>query len=240
MLETNTIKNFYDDFSDRQLNTGVNERHKAIIIWLKKFGLKPGLKILEIGCGIGTLTELIAKAVKNKGTISAIDLSEKSIEIAKTRLKRFRNVEFNSTDILENNLSQKYDLVILADVIEHIPLEKHPLLFRILQNVLNINGFIAVNIPDPYCLDYKLKTKKRLQIIDQPVYLDELSKNVIANNLKIDFLKTYAVWMLAGDYQIIRIKHNNPEIYKNTKFKKPKLKYKIRDKLKRTFSQALS
>lgn len=232
-MEKNDIEKFYDSFAERQTKVGINARHISISKWIKYFKIKPESHVLEIGCGVGTLTKLLIKQINSKGTLDALDLSAKNIEIAKSNFKRDKNVFFYHADILDDSIDKQYDLIVLADVIEHIPLELHGKLFNILKNRLKKNGNIVINIPDPYSLEYKLKTKKRLQIIDQPVYLDKLSKNLISNNLKITFLKTYSVWLEAGDYQIIKVKHIDPEEYEKSDIIKPGYKRKIIDKIKK-------
>ncbi len=76
------LKAFYDEYVGRQLAVGVNERHHAILRWLRRFGLCRGDRVLEIGCGVGTLTGLIASAIGPEGFLLAVDLSPKSIEAA--------------------------------------------------------------------------------------------------------------------------------------------------------------
>jgi hypothetical protein len=55
------VSAFYDEFVDRQTRVGVNRRHRAIVDWLLRFGMKPDDSVLELGCGVGTVTELVSK-----------------------------------------------------------------------------------------------------------------------------------------------------------------------------------
>jgi len=84
-----------------------------------------GKKVLEIGCGIGTDTISFARA---GALVTAVDVSEKSLELAKRRAVVFDlgNIEFYQADA--ENLQdvvpiQKYDLVYSFGVIHHTP---HP------------------------------------------------------------------------------------------------------------------
>ena len=55
-METTIIKDFYDSFAKEQVKTGINERHHLILELALTNGLKDGMRVLELGCGIGTLT----------------------------------------------------------------------------------------------------------------------------------------------------------------------------------------
>lgn len=67
------------------------------------------LSVLEIGCGTG---ELIHEIKGNRKV--AIDFSEKMIEIASSR---FKDVEFHVMDAGNLQLTEKFDLIILSNVI---------------------------------------------------------------------------------------------------------------------------
>ncbi len=64
-------RSFYDEYVSRQLAVGVNERHHAILHWLLRFGLRHANRVLEIGCGVGTPTGLIADAIGPEGALAS-------------------------------------------------------------------------------------------------------------------------------------------------------------------------
>ncbi|MBT5022471.1 methyltransferase domain-containing protein [Candidatus Woesearchaeota archaeon] len=75
--------------------------------------LKPNSKILDVGCGTGQATKILAK----KGfQITGTDLSEEMITIAKTNCPnanflagRFEDIDFNQNN--QNNQTEKFDLI---------------------------------------------------------------------------------------------------------------------------------
>lgn len=83
-----------------------------------------GKKVLEIGCGIGTDTINFARA---GAIVTAVDLSDKSLELARIRAEIFDlDINFHQGDV--ENLSKvipvdEYDLVYCFGVIHHTP---HP------------------------------------------------------------------------------------------------------------------
>ncbi|MBI2996190.1 MAG: class I SAM-dependent methyltransferase [Candidatus Melainabacteria bacterium] len=85
-----------------------------------------GKKVLEIGCGIGTDTVSFAR---NGARVTVVELSSKSIDIAKMRAKTYgleNKIQFYSGDAekLSSFLpNEKFDLVYSFGVIHHTP---HP------------------------------------------------------------------------------------------------------------------
>jgi len=85
-----------------------------------------GKKVLEIGCGIGTDTISFARA---GAQVTAVDLTEKSLEVARQRAKvfgfedRITFIQANAEKLSESVPVEKYDLVYSFGVIHHTP---HP------------------------------------------------------------------------------------------------------------------
>jgi 2-polyprenyl-3-methyl-5-hydroxy-6-metoxy-1,4-benzoquinol methylase len=196
-----SVQDYYDDFVEHQAAIGINQRHRAIIAGLRRFGWRPADRILEIGCGIGTLTELLAAELDTEGAVVAIDLSPRSIQVAKSRLTRFSRVELHAGDILDLEISGSFDVIVLPDVIEHIPAELHRRLFARLAGMLSRHGFMLANYPNPYYLQWCRQHRPEvLQIIDQPIKADALLADVYASGLYLHFLETYSIWIREGDY----------------------------------------
>lgn len=121
------VKSFWDSAAERKgLQSVMSVRwtdaqcREATRVLKKKLrGFISGLDIksvFEIGCGIGRITELF----KGYERVVAIDISEKMIERAKKRLRKFRNVEFIVGDFSKFQTDEKFDLVVGVTVLEHI------------------------------------------------------------------------------------------------------------------------
>ena len=117
MKSPKEIGNWYNSFSNKQLKTGINLRHYRIMDFLIESGLQKNSNVLEVGCGIGTLTNLICKYI-SKGTIDAIDISSGSIDILKKRLYRYKQVEASALDIL--NFKSSVNNLLLCKTVEKI------------------------------------------------------------------------------------------------------------------------
>jgi trans-aconitate 2-methyltransferase len=197
------VKTFYDEYVACQTVVGINDRHRSILKWLQQSGLRPDHRVLEIGCGVGTLTRLVAEAVSPNGFVTAMDLSPKSIEAARERLAAFRNVRLMAADVLEAELEERFDVIVLPDVIEHIPLHHHPALFERVASWARADGFVLLHYPNPHYLEWCREHRPDLlQIIDQPIHADLLLSNTYRSGLHLDFLARYAIWTREGDYVV--------------------------------------
>ena len=57
---------------------------------------------------------------------------------------------------------ENFDFVVLPDVLEHIPVEQHADLFKVLASVTAFDATVLINIPEPHCLDWIRKTRPEL------------------------------------------------------------------------------
>lgn len=195
-------RKFYDAHAGRQTQVGINDRHLAIRSWWRRERLRPDARVLEIGCGVGTQTELLALDVRD-GKVTALDLSERSIEVARKRLKAFPNVELVCANAVTHELSGQYDLILLPDVLEHIPSEHHGVLLEKLAAHLSPHGFVLIHIPDPEFILWSEKAiPETLQEIDQALHTDELAAHARKAGLRITYLETYSIWR-RDDYQVV-------------------------------------
>lgn len=85
----------YDDVVTRRLLGAVTEKA------LKGAGLKPGMNCLDLGCGTGHSTVLMAKLVKPKGSVDACDFSSNMVKAAKKKLKSEKHAKVFEKDIIE-------------------------------------------------------------------------------------------------------------------------------------------
>jgi len=73
-----------------------------------------GKDVLECGCGGGQHTSFIAPYAKH---ITAVDLN--TVDIAKERNKKFKNIEFIEADIASIDLGKRFDIVFSIGVVHH-------------------------------------------------------------------------------------------------------------------------
>ena len=104
----------YDE-ATRKVNIYFDE---ALNVLIQSLDLDGNIKILDVCCGTGILTELICNRLPSSKVV-ALDFAENMLEVAKNRL-RGRDVEFICTDILELDMVNEFDLVVSSYGIHNI------------------------------------------------------------------------------------------------------------------------
>tara|TARA_R110002049_G_scaffold19254_1_gene72617 strand:+ start:3534 stop:4247 length:714 start_codon:yes stop_codon:yes gene_type:complete len=230
---TKDVAQFYDQFANQQIKTGVNSRHLSIISKLKNAGLKPHHKVLEVGCGIGTVSQLIARNTP-KGEVLAVDISPESIAQAKIIWNGLGNLQFEVSDM--KNFHKKdtlFDAVVFPDVLEHIPVEDHFALFETIKKHSHSETFIFIHIPSPRFLEWMIANEpEKLQVIDQPLDTGELVSKLSANDFYLDKMNTYSLFYKEKDYQYFVFKKKQAIQSTNHRDKWTILKERLLIKLK--------
>lgn len=187
-----SVSDFYDEYSVYQKNRGYNERHFFMLDKMLELGLNRESNVLELGCGIGTITSLVYKVVR-KGKIVGVDISPKSIEYAKHRVP---GAEFHVGDIVEFSRKELvYDFITLFDVLEHIPIELHKSLFSNIVSHMHTGAKLLINIPNPTYLDHvRENSPDLLQIIDQSLPLADLVLDADHSGLSMRYFEKYDLW----------------------------------------------
>jgi 2-polyprenyl-3-methyl-5-hydroxy-6-metoxy-1,4-benzoquinol methylase len=93
----------------------------TIIPWLNHARPLRGARILEIGCGTGSSTVALAE---QGAVVTAIDLDDPSVEVAKTRLRAYElDADLhiaNATETADRFSSSEFDFIIFFAALEHM------------------------------------------------------------------------------------------------------------------------
>ena len=103
----------------------------------KKFPLK-GLKLLDIGCGGGLMSEPMCRL---GAEVTGIDASSKNIKIANLHSKK-NNLKINYINTSPENMreNEKYDIILNLEIVEHV--ENIDLYFKSCAKLLKKNGIM--------------------------------------------------------------------------------------------------
>lgn len=98
-------------------NKGIHPKHR-LMNYHKFFvdNIKKGSTVLDIGCGIGAVAFDVAKKASK---VVAVDLNKNNLEIAKEKFFA-KNIDYVYADATTYNFKEKFDYILLSNVLEHI------------------------------------------------------------------------------------------------------------------------
>ena len=118
---------------------------------LKAAGLKPGLTILEVGCGPGFFTIPTAKIVTNTGMVYALDIHPLAIERVQEKIKKnhVTNVKTILASATKTELpDHSIDLAFLFGIIHRIN-EVFEEILEEMYRILRVNGILSIQKSRP-------------------------------------------------------------------------------------------
>ena len=130
------------------------------------------ISVCDLGAGTGLLTEIIIQAFPNS-QITAIDISNEMISIAKNRLSKFSTITYQVADYSQDFPSNNFDLIVSSLSIHHLADEYKIKLFQQIKNSLNSNG-IFINA------DQVLGESNEIEKFYQANWLQEVKGNGVS------------------------------------------------------------
>ena len=176
--------NYADNYSEHinksfgSLENNLDYYHiKKSEILKMELGYQPK-KILDLGCGVGTMLKLLSKQFPDS-IFYAQDESPKSMGYIK---KNHPNVNCLS----DLNTEEKFDLIFLSNVIHHVKSSKRDDLFKKIHSLLNPDGKLFIFEHNPYNpLTLKLVANCEFDADAELIKKKDLIKICKRNNLKI-------------------------------------------------------
>jgi len=115
-------------------------------------------QILEIGCGTGEFSRLLAGRAE---AVLAVDLSPQMIRIARERSKLYPNIDFACGDVMTYPFpDNKFDCIATLTTIHHLPME---IVLRKIRKALKPGGLFV-------CLDLYQRSNLRDLLFDATAY----------------------------------------------------------------------
>ena len=77
------------------------------------------IRVLDLGCGTGTITKTLKEQYKN-AHVTCLDLAENMIEMAKIKLEDYMDIEYVIGDFYEYDFTEKYDVIVSSLALHHL------------------------------------------------------------------------------------------------------------------------
>lgn len=172
--------------NDWQLRRGERVRQ-----WLLRLALRQP-KILDFGCGTGWFANRLAEV----GDVTAIDLSEAAIAIAR---RRYPRVNFIAGDLFEAPLATEYfDVVVSQEVIAHVE-QQEEYLDRC-ASVLRPSGHLIITTANRFVMD-RLGWPQPPGHIEQYLYMRDFKRMIRRRFSVLDATSIIPI----GDTGLLRI-----------------------------------
>jgi ubiquinone/menaquinone biosynthesis C-methylase UbiE len=113
---------------------------------VKKFGIKPGMTVVDYGCGPGRYTTRFARLVGQHGKVFAVDIHKLAVETVKKKIDKYKltNIEAVSATGYDSRLPDKVaDIVCTIDMF-HI-IKNHTEFLAELKRITKKDGLLVID-----------------------------------------------------------------------------------------------
>ncbi|KPI90619.1 Cyclopropane-fatty-acyl-phospholipid synthase [Leptomonas seymouri] len=101
----------------------------------EKLKLKPGMEVLDVGCGWGTLAGYLSETYNVK--VTGITISEQQRKSAAERNKNNPRVTILKQDYRDTNFGRKFDRIVSVGMFEHVGPKNYSTFFKHMRRLLN-------------------------------------------------------------------------------------------------------
>lgn len=171
------FRGYYSNYSRNAcdyLNRAWTDRHLELERELVSIKEKPDAKVLDVGCGTGSISLYIASILCGQGNVLGIDINKKRLYCAIERKKVLEkkmgsrlSCEFMASSIVSYASEEKYDLIYLEEALHHM--EPRLEIVKRISGLLKQTGVLIiseVNAYNPFIL-FALLKRRGLKTIEK-------------------------------------------------------------------------
>lgn len=181
----------------------------------RKLGLKPGMRVLDIGCGWGGFAKYIA--TKYGVQVVGITLSENQAEYARVVCKGLP-IEIRVQDY--RDVHEQFDRVVEIGMFEHVGAKNYREFMQVVYNCLTSDGLLMLHtigsnvtskVGDPWIEKYIFPNSHLPSIAQIGAAIENLFVMEDWHNFSTDYDKTLMAWCQNFDANWDKIKDNYPD-----------------------------
>lgn len=128
----------------RRLNLLARTMGPTTRFHLADAGVRDGMTCIDVGCGGGHVTQILAEMAGPSGRVVGIDFDAVKLAAARAEAEAagFRNVEFREADVLHWRESSAYDVVYGRFILSHLP--DSPRVLANMRRALRPSGVVVL------------------------------------------------------------------------------------------------
>ncbi|RKY90267.1 hypothetical protein DRQ15_07795 [candidate division KSB1 bacterium] len=172
-------------------NIKIDEMSIEIYRYLQRYVDFDKKSVLELGCGAGRLSFLIAQNAIQKMIL--VDSSSRALERARSLLGKRSNITFVKSDLFQLDLSEKFDIVISSGVIEHFKKER---LKECIKKHIQFSkeNVILIAPSSPHWNDFRVRMKSTLAVYgwQAPISKRQIREIINQTDSKVVVLKRFS------------------------------------------------
>ena len=148
------------------------------------FGFDTKIRVIDLGCGTGTIAKMISDRFPN-AHIVCLDIASNMIDMAKYKLSNHPDAEFIVGDFAHIDFTEKFDVVVSSLALHHLEtdVDKKKLYTKIFEN-LNNNGVF-------YNADVVLASTTEQQEISMTRWKEYMNRNIPMDEIENRWIPTY-------------------------------------------------
>lgn len=165
--------NYSRNFND-YLNLAWTNRHLELERELCILRGKPIARVLDLGCGTGSVSLYIAYILRDQGNVLGVDINKERLFCAIERKNVLEreigfglNCEFVESNLASNSLNKKYDLIYLEEALHHM--EPRLEIVKMISRLLKEKGVLIVSEVNAYnpFMQFSLLKRRGLMTLEK-------------------------------------------------------------------------
>ena len=168
--------------------------------------LTQGLRVLDVGCGTGSISSDIAKRVGPTGYVIGIDNTEKFIISGMEKYKSTSNLKLIHEDLFNYNPGESFDLIVSARTLQWLsnPLDA----IKKMKSLLKVGGLLSVLDYNHEAIEWKPEPPESMQLFYR-AFLKWRSDAGMNNQIALDL----ANYFQEAGFHTVSV-FNSDELYK--------------------------
>ncbi len=137
--------------------------------------IKPGMTVVDVGCGMGFFSLGMARLVGPKGRVISLDIQPQMLNVLKGRARRRRLLDRIETRLIEPDglgIDETVDFILAFWMVHEVPDQE--IFFQDVSNALNVGSHLYVCEPKPHVTEDELESSvgiaegKGFKVIERP------------------------------------------------------------------------